>query len=132
MKISPNPKPFRYSLGARGEILAAEFLQKQGFRILFRNYRCRLGEIDLVAEKAGRIHFVEVKARSGRGFGDPAEAVDLKKQAKLLKLAAWFLKERRLEDPRVSLDVVTVLAPVGTKPEIKLIEGAFEKEDERY
>ena len=130
MKVSPAPGPFRYSLGERGETAAADEIRKKGFKILRKNYKCAIGEIDLIAEKNGRIHFIEIKTRSGRGFGDPAEAVDRKKQKKLIKLAAWYLKENKLEDPPVSFDVAAVLWKANKPPEIRLIEGAFEKGDE--
>ncbi|HOE68905.1 MAG: hypothetical protein BWY49_00760 [Candidatus Omnitrophica bacterium ADurb.Bin314] len=131
MKIAPNPKPFRYSVGDRGEVCAAEYLRKKGFKVLQANYRCALGEIDLVAEKAGRIHFVEVKTRSGKGFGSPEAAVDLRKQVKLVKLAAWYLKDKRLQDPPVSFDVMGITLEEGLAPEIRFFEGAFEKGEVR-
>lgn len=129
MKISPNPKPFRYSLGERGETVAADWIRKKGFKILQKNYKCPLGEIDLIAQKKGQLHFIEVKTRSNRWFGDPSEAVDWKKQQKLIKLASWYLKEKGFQDPLVSLDVAAVIWKNGETPEVRLIENAFEKND---
>lgn len=130
MKVSPNPKPFRYSLGERGEVAAAGEVRRKGFRILRKNYKCAAGEIDLIAEKAGRIHFIEIKTRSGLGFGDPAEAVGPKKQKKLILLAEWYLKENKLENSPVSFDVAAVLLKEGGAFEVRFIEGAFERADE--
>lgn len=129
MKISPNSRPFRFSLGERGEIAARDFLSKQGYDILEKNYRCALGEIDVIARRDGRIFFVEIKTRSGDQFGQPQEAVGAPKQAKLLKLAAWYLKSKKLTDVPVSFAVVAVLWPEGRSPEIRLIEDAFEEKD---
>jgi len=129
VKLSPNPRPFRFSLGERGEVVAREFLIKHGYEILEKNYRCVLGEIDVVAKRKGRIVFVEIKTRSGKRFGVPEEAVDTKKQDKILKLAAWYLKEKKMTGSPVSLDVVAVTWIEGAPPEIRLIEDAFEKRD---
>jgi putative endonuclease len=118
-------------LGTRGEIAAAEYLRNKKFKILQKNYRCGMGEIDLIAEKGGRIHFIEIKTRSGHGFGAPEEAVDRKKQAKVVKLAEWYLQTMKLRDPRVSLDVLGVTWKENGEPVFRFIEGAFEKEDER-
>lgn len=90
-----------------------------------------MGEIDLIAEKGGRIHFIEIKTRSGHGFGAPEEAVDRKKQAKIVKLAEWYLQTMKLQDPHVSLDVLGVTWKENGKPVFRFIEGAFEKEAER-
>lgn len=130
MKLSPNPKPFRFTLGERGEAAAAGLIQKKGFKILQKNYKCAFGEIDLVAEKDGRIRFIEIKTRSGKRFGDPAEAVDRQKQRKLIRLAEWYLKEHKLGEPKVSFDVAAVIWKAGAAPEVRLIEDAFERQDE--
>ena len=130
MKISPNPKPFRYSLGERGENIAAALVRQNGFKILQKNYKCKIGEIDLIAEKAERIHFIEVKTRSGSEFGSPAEAVDRKKQEKLFKLAAWYLKEKKLKEPLLSFDIIAVTWKKREAPEARWIMNAFEKGEE--
>jgi putative endonuclease len=108
----------------------ADLIRKKGYRIVQKNYQCAIGEIDLIAEEAGRLHFIEVKTRSGRGFGDPAEAVDLRKQKKLIKLAEWYLKDKRMKDVPVSFDVAAVVWREDKDPEVRLIENAFEKSDE--
>ena len=96
-------------VGAWGETLAAEFLMKLGWDILERNWRCRAGEIDLVArEPGGRVVLVEVKTRSGRGFGAPLEAITVAKQAKLRELAHHWRRAHRGAGP-VRVDAVGVL-----------------------
>ena len=132
MKLSPNPRPFRLSLGDRGEIVACDFLLKNGYEILEKNYHCKLGEIDVITKRRGRIAFVEVKTRTSMQFGHPQEAVGLKKQEKLTKLAEWYLKEKKLTGFPAAFDVVAVLWANGKTPEIRLIPDAFEKEDKDY
>ena len=78
-------------LGKIGEEFAANLLELQGYRILERNFRCRTGEIDLIAEKDGEISFVEVKTRRSARFGRPAEAVSTEKQRRMRKTAEFYL-----------------------------------------
>ncbi len=130
MRLTPNPKPFRLSLGDRGEIVACEFLKKNGYTILEKNYKCALGEIDAVAKRKGRLAFIEIKTRTGAQFGTPQEAVDARKREKLLKLASWYLKEKKMPDVPVSFDVVAVVWREGQAPDVRLLADAFgEKED---
>jgi len=114
----------RRSLGDRGEELAAAFLKKQGYKILERNYRTPLGEIDLIARHLGALVFIEVKTRSGGRFGAGQEAVHSGKQARLRKLADYYLKKKRLGEVTVRFDVVGILWR-DDKPRIELIQGAF-------
>ena len=114
-------------LGRWGEDLAAAFLEEKGCRIVDRNWKCRFGELDLVAEGEGYLCFVEVKLRRTQRFGTGAEQVDQRKREKLRITAELYLQERpAVLQPR--FDVVEVLAPngLGTKnPKIRHIEGAF-------
>lgn len=126
MKLSPNASPFHFSLGARGEAMACNFLVKKGYQIVEKNYRCRLGEMDVIAKKGNRLSFIEIKSRSGHQFGEPQDAVDARKQAKLMKIASWYLKEKKLGDTPVSFDVIAVMWKKSDIPEIRLIEHAFE------
>jgi putative endonuclease len=114
----------RRSLGDRGEDLAAAFLKKQGYKIVERNYRTPLGEIDLVARHQGVLVFIEVKTRTSARFGAGQEAVHYAKQARLRKLADYYLKQKRLGEMAVRFDVVGILWQDG-KPQIEVIEGAF-------
>lgn len=113
-------------LGRRGEDLAAEHLEGLGLVILTRNWRCREGELDIIATD-GLSHLVvcEVKTRSGDGFGSPAEAVTKGKRRKLRRLAQVFLSEWGLRFAVVRFDVIGVMARPGRDVEISHIVGAF-------
>ena len=115
----------RQALGRWGEDVAARHLQERGLEVLYRNWRCAQGELDLVVREGTTIAFVEVKARSGVGYGEPAEAVSRVKARRIHGLAARWLGEKR---PRGShdlrFDVVSVLrTPQG--PEVVHLRGAF-------
>jgi len=114
----------RRSLGDRGEDLAAASLKKQGYKILERNYRTPLGEIDLIARHRGALVFIEVKTRTSNRFGAGQDAVHHGKQARLRKLADYYLKQKRLGEVDVRFDVVGILWQEG-KPQIEVIQGAF-------
>lgn len=132
MKLTPHPGPFRASLGERGEIAACGFLKEHGYEILEKNYKCKLGEIDVIARRGGRLAFVEIKTRTSQQFGTPQEAVHLQKQEKIFKVAQWYIKEKNLAKAPVAFDVVAVLWREGQAPEMRLIADAFEKEDKPY
>ena len=132
MKLTPNPAPFRLSLGDRGETAACGFLKEHGYEILEKNYQCKIGEIDVIARRQGRLAFVEIKTRTSVQRGMPQEAVDPRKQAKIFKVAQWYMKEKKLVKIPVAFDVVAVLWKEGEVPEMRLIAGAFEKEDKPH
>ena len=114
-------------LGKWGERLVAEDLRKHGWKIKETNYRCRMGEIDLIAEKGGYLVFVEVKLRKSSRFGQASEAVTREKQRKLHTTAELYLMENPTSlQPR--FDVAEIYAPQGMntdKPNISYIENAF-------
>lgn len=112
--------------GRPGEDLAARFLERQGLRILGRNLRSRLGEIDLVARDGATLVFVEVKTRRP-GTADPPQAsVDARKQRRLARLAVNYLARRWLGDLACRFDVVAVtVGPDGRAPVIEHFRGAF-------
>ena len=85
----------RREIGHRGEDLAAEWYQAHGYEVIARNWRCRAGELDIVARKGSELVFCEVKARSSGSFGLPAEAVGHAKQARLRRLAGMWLRAAR-------------------------------------
>lgn len=99
----------RKEMGRLGEEMAALMLQDQDYEILCRNYRCRFGEIDIVAMKKGVLTFIEVKSRTGTSFGEPAEAVTWSKQQKLRQTALQFLNEYEGTFVGVEFQVVEVL-----------------------
>ena len=114
-------------LGERGECAAKRHLRRKGHRILHTNYRCKLGELDIVSERAGRIVFTEVKALVESAGHRPADHVHPRKIAKIQQLAQFYLRQNRLEGKPVQFDVVEVVFPEGgkRKPRINHIERAF-------
>ena len=113
--------------GAWGEECAAAYLRRRGYRILARNYSCRFGEIDLIAEKDGVLLFVEVKLRTNLQYGAPREYVTVKKQEKLRAAALLYLSGRELDVP-ARFDVAEVYTDVrhsAGKTRIAYIENAF-------
>lgn len=112
---------YRQRLGEFGENLAGEFLKRRGYKIIFRNYRTRLGEIDLIAEKDKTLFFVEVKTRTTDEFGLPAEAVNRAKLSHLQRAVEIYLSEKRLEDVDWRLEAVSVeIDKKNNKAKIKL------------
>lgn len=114
----------RAQVGRRGEDAAAAAYEARGFRVIARNWRCPLGEVDLVVERRGLLVFCEVKARSGTAFGGGFEAVTTAKRRKLRALAEAFLATRDPPPASVRFDVASVHAgPRG--PSVQLFEDAF-------
>lgn len=111
-------------LGNRGEQLALEYLLAQGCLLLAKNFRCRIGEIDLIVQDGQTIVFVEVKSRSGKGWGLPQEAVDFRKQSKIQKIAQYFLLTQRMAERDLRFDVIAVEFN-NSPPKILQIKGAF-------
>jgi putative endonuclease len=111
-------------LGRKGEDLAASHLSDKGWDILERNYRTRLGEIDLICQDRNTVVFVEVKTRMSAGFARPVESVTHKKQAKLRRLIEEYLVSHRLESSDVRFDVLGVTLG-SERPEFEHIVGAF-------
>lgn len=113
--------------GRWGEDRAAEFLKKKGYKIIGRNFTCRMGEIDIIAEKGRYIAFVEVKTRKSDAFATAAEFVTASKQRRLITAAElWLGRNPTKKQPR--FDVVEVYAPQGVltaKPDIRHLEDAF-------
>ncbi|NLC70558.1 MAG: YraN family protein [Desulfuromonadaceae bacterium] len=113
----------RLSLGKWGEETAASYLQAQGMKIIERNYRTPLGEIDLIAHHKKNLVFVEVKTRRSNLFGVPQEAVGKRKQHQIIRAAQWYLQSNPTNlQPR--FDVVAVHA-AGDQPVIDHIPDAF-------
>lgn len=105
----------RTAVGRAGEEAAARHLTELGYRIIARNHRYRFGELDIVAEEQGWLVFVEVKTRTGAGYGSAAEAVTPAKQRQLVRLAAAYLASAGGEGRPCRFDVVTVEpGPDGT------------------
>ena len=115
----------RYTKGKKGERAAAEYLSSSGIKILDRNFRCPLGEIDLVAKDGKTIVFVEVRARQADGICSPEESITMYKRRRLTRAALWYLKQRGLLDSYARFDVVAIRWN-GEEPEINWIVNAFE------
>lgn len=114
-------------LGRWGEDRAAEYLRDRGYRILAANWKCRFGELDLVAGDGTYLCFVEVKLRKSAAYGSAAEFVDRRKQSRLRAAAELYLM-RHPTDLQPRFDVVEIYAPQGTdtkKPEIIHLKNAF-------
>jgi putative endonuclease len=109
--------------GAEGEKLAAEYLQKKGYKVLDINWKYERCEIDIIAEKKGLIVFVEVKTRSGANYGWPEEAVNPAKQKNIAKAADAYLEEKNL-DKEIRFDIISVIFR-PSKTDIYHIEDAF-------
>jgi putative endonuclease len=105
--------------------VALRFLKKNGYKIIEKNYVCKMGEMDIIAREKDTLVFVEVKTRTSMAFGPPQLAVNSTKQMQLSKVALYFLKEKRLDDIKARFDVVAILLrPKGE--EIELIKDAFD------
>jgi putative endonuclease len=109
-------------IGVRGEDLACAELERQGMQVLGRNWRCRLGEIDIVAAETGEngltLVFCEVKCRSGLGFGHPLEAITYMKMRTLRQLAAVWMREHRMQVSSIRLDAIGVVLQPGLEPSL--------------
>ena len=103
------------------ETQAAVFLEKQGYQILERNFRCPAGEIDLIAKEGGYLCFVEIKYRSERETGTPEEAVDAKKQKRISRAALYYLMKQGLGDTTPCRFDVVGIRPDG----IRVTKNAF-------
>ncbi len=115
----------RQVLGSWGEDLAVQHLEEHGYEVLSRNWRCRDGELDVVARRGQVLCFVEVKTRSGLAFGEPAEGVTWQKQRNLRLLAGrWLTATRPTGWSEIRFDVVAVLR-TGEAPRVTHLEGAF-------
>jgi putative endonuclease len=115
-------------LGTRGEKLARDFLRKKGYRLRETNYRCREGEIDIVAQHGDYLVFVEVRTRSSADFGSPEESVTAAKREKLVSLALRYLQTHQNSPPFWRIDVVAIeLDQKGKVSRIELIENAVSK-----
>ena len=113
-------------LGAEGEARAARFLARRGYRILARNVRAGGVEIDLVAARGPLLAFVEVKTRRTRDFGAPEEAVDARKQARLVRGAAAWLQGRRARARHVRFDVIVCEIDASMDWQLRHLKNAFD------
>ena len=115
----------RDALGDRGENVAARFLRNNGYSIIVRNFRCEMGEIDIVAKQGKVLVFVEVKTRA---YDDPTpeEQVNDVKQHQITKAAKFYLSRYGTPQPPARFDVVAIVWPTGREPIIRHTPDAFE------
>lgn len=114
----------RRILGRRGESVAETFLLARGYRILARNYRCPLGELDLVASEGGAVVFIEVKTRRGAKAGSGAEAISARKRWRMVRLAAYYLATHAIEGVPCRFDVVSLSVRPG-EARVQVCRNAF-------
>ena len=116
------------AIGRIGEEHAVEHVIGLGWQVLDRNWRCNEGELDIIAHDpdAGALVFIEVKCRSGLGFGDPLEAVTWRKRRKLRQLCLLWLAEHRIRVDCLRIDAIGVLLRTGEKPAVNHVRGIEE------
>ena len=113
--------------GARAEDLAAGFIRRKGFRLIERNYRTRLGEIDIVAIDGYELVFVEVRSKTGPGYGTPAESLNAAKKRKLAMLAEVYRQQNPQSPENYRIDIVSVwLDSSGNNNGIDHLKNAVE------
>lgn len=112
-------------LGARGEALAALHLVENGMELIDRNWRTKYGELDIVARDGDVFVFIEVKTRSGTGYGTPAESVTYAKRQRIRRLALAWLDERKSPWVRVRFDVVAILMTRDGDPIVSHLRAVF-------
>ena len=112
--------------GKQSEILAVKHLKKNGFKILKKNYRTKLGEIDIIARDKDTTVFVEVKSRKSDRYGTPKHATTRSKKRKLSLVALYYLKTLDEKNIKARFDVVAILSGKDRTPKIEIIKNAFE------
>ena len=115
----------RLELGERGEELAFRKIKSLGYKKIIKNYRCSLGEVDLVAKDGNTLVFIEIKTRKGRPIGFAKEAVNIRKQKQLSKVALAYMKANNCCDVSARFDVVAISMGSGP-PQIEVIQNAFD------
>ncbi len=120
----------RKELGAKGEEIAVRYLKNRGYRIVERNYRIRLGEIDIIAEQGDDLVFIEVKTRSDTLFGSPFESVTKQKQKQLSKVALEYINKQNCHNRPARFDVVGIQFQESSNKiqdaAIELLQNAFD------
>ena len=112
-------------IGDIGEKYAQDFLKENGYQIIETNFRCKMGEADIIASKDGELSFIEVKTRGQEIYGSPCEAVNDKKQNHIYKVAQFYLFWNRIEDIPISLDVMEVYFLDHEHPRIAHMKNAI-------
>ncbi|AWI03982.1 YraN family protein [Clostridium drakei] len=118
---------FNKEIGFLGEDIANNYLRQIGYTILDRNFRCKIGEIDIIGRDGNYICFIEVKTRYGSLYGNPCEAVTYSKQHKIYKTAEIYIMKKKLFKFNFRFDVIEIILNNSNNiPSIRLIKDAFE------
>jgi putative endonuclease len=119
------PQTPKDALGGRGENVAARYLRNQGYKIILRNFRCELGEIDIIARHGKTLVFIEVKTRA---YDDPTpeQQVNPEKQQQIINAAKYYLTRYGIPQPPARFDVVAIIWPTNQPPIIRHTPNAFE------
>lgn len=118
---------FNRDIGTLGETLAEKYIKNQGYIILEKNFRCKIGEIDIIGKDKEHIAFVEVKSRYNDDYGRPAEAVNYYKQRKLYKTAEFYIMKNKLFNFSFRFDVIEIFLKLqSNRYELRLIKDAFQ------
>ena len=115
----------RLELGRLGEGLALKKIRRLGYKMIICNYRCALGEIDIIAKDGDTLVFIEIKTRKGKSIGYAKEAVDARKRRQLSKVALAYMKSNDCCEAKARFDVVAVCIDKN-KPEIEVVKNAFD------
>ena len=115
----------RKQYGDEGEEAAVRFLEARGYRVRARNFSCRYGELDVVAEHGDTVCFVEVRMRSTAVWGDPSHTVSFAKQRRVVKAALHYLQTQRLREKMIRFDVISVVGR-GERATVEHLPGAFD------
>lgn len=121
---------YRKRLGDEGEKAAFEYIEKNGLEVIEKNYRCRFGEVDIIAKDGEYIAFIEVKTRTTDFFGMPCEAVNIKKQRSIIKSGLAYMRANHLKEAFIRLDIIEILGDIVNENlrvrSINHIKNAFE------
>lgn len=115
----------KIEIGKRGEEVAVAFLKRKGYKIIQKNYKNKLGEIDIIAKDGETLCFIEVKTRTNFKFGFPQEAVTIFKQKKINRVALSYLKQYNLLNISSRFDIISVVLNNRQKFDIEIIKNAF-------
>jgi putative endonuclease len=118
-------RSWRRQQGQHGEQLAVQFLQRQGYRIQQQNYRCRGGEVDIIAWDGPTLVFIEVKTKGQTAFGAPQAMVGGQKQKKIVHVAMVYVQQHQMQDVNIRFDVVAITLLPGVPHEVTHVPGAF-------
>lgn len=122
----PDQSAGNINVGKRGEEIAVKYLRERKYAIVDRNYRCKCGEVDIIARDGKTVVFIEVKTRRNDSFGPPQLSVTNFKQRQISKAALMYLSSKKLKDVPARFDVIAICLREQEKPLVEHIENAFD------